>query len=74
MPDFSFLLVESQTGLDKLHASGLVGLCPKKMDAEADLFVEKMKTGGAIKDAVFSMSIGDLEESSYITFGGYDLK
>lgn len=55
-----------------LKASGLVGLSPRHYERDADLFVEKMKDGGAINDAIFSMSIAPGQEQSKITFGGYD--
>lgn len=72
MPNFNFLEVIEQKGLDAIKASGLVGLSPEKFDADADLFVLKMKEGGAIDEAVFSMSIASGEDTSKITFGGYD--
>ena len=40
-----------------LRSSGLVGLSPSHYEKNADLFVEKMKEGGAIDEAIFSMSI-----------------
>lgn len=55
-----------------LKASGLVGLSPRHYERDADLFVDKMKKEGAIKDAIFSMSIAEGYEQSKITFGGYD--
>lgn len=55
-----------------LKASGLVGLSPRHYERDADLFVEKMKQGGAISDAIFSMSIAPGYEQSKITFGGFD--
>jgi len=55
-----------------LKASGLVGLSPRHYEKDADLFVDKMKEGGAISDAVFSMSIAPGYAQSKITFGGYD--
>lgn len=40
-----------------LKASGLVGLSPRHYEKDADLFVSKMKEGGAINEAIFSMSV-----------------
>lgn len=71
VPDFRFIDVTSQSGLDMLQTSGLVGLSPKRMEHNADLFVEKMKQGGAIEDAIFSMSIAPGDKQSIITFGGF---
>lgn len=74
MNDFHFVNVNHQSGLGMLKASGLVGLSPRHYERDADLFVEKMKDGGAINNAIFSMSIAPGNEQSKITFGGYDEK
>ena len=63
----------SQNGLGMLRSSGLIGLSPSHYEKNADLFVEKMRDGGAIDEAVFSMSIAQGYEQSKITFGGYDV-
>jgi len=71
--DFSFMNVLSSYNLGELHATGLVGLGPKKTDNRADLFVEKMKEVGVIDEAVFSLYINLKADRSKMTFGGYDL-
>lgn len=55
-----------------IHASGLVGLSPRKFHPDADLFILKMKESGSIDEAVFSMSIAPGWQQSKMTFGGYD--
>lgn len=67
------MMVIVQKGLDTLKTSGLVGLCPKLLHGDGDLFIMKMKKIGAIDKAIFSMSIGMGDVMSKITFGGYDL-
>lgn len=51
------MIVTKQYNLDSIKSSGLVGLSPSHFDAECDLFIEKMKSSGAIDKSVFSMSI-----------------
>ena len=63
-----------QTGLGNLEASGIVGLSPKSMAKRGDLFIKKMRDNGIIDQALFSMMIELENETSKITFGGYDLE
>ena len=64
--------VLSSYNLGNLHATGLVGLGPKKTDDRADLFIEKMKDVGVIDQAAFSLYINLKDDKSKITLGGYD--
>ena len=73
-PDFTFIVVDQQNGLDRLASSGIVGMSPNHFEAESDLFIEKMKQTGAIDESIFSLSIGMNDQQSKITFGGYDLE
>ena len=69
--DFQFMLVVwEEIGVE---VSGLVGLSPNGIQDRSDLFIEKMKTAGAIDHAIFSFSIGMDDVQSKIIFGGYDL-
>ena len=70
--DFSFLTVFEQDGLDSLYASGIVGLSPGHGSVN-DLFIQKLKSSGTIKQAVFSLMIELQHDRSKMTFGGYDL-
>ena len=46
-----------------------------KASFESDLFIEKMKKDGVIKQAVFSLMVGiGRDQPSKMTLGGYDLK
>jgi len=56
--DFTFMVVWGQKDLANLKSSGLIGMSPNHFDSESDLFIEKMKTSGAIDHAMFSLSIG----------------
>ena len=55
-----------------IKSSGLVGMS-NGPSIHGDLFMHKMKSIGAIDQAVFSLSIGRGGYESVITFGGYDL-
>ena len=68
---FNFVLVTSQDGLETLDSDGIVGLGPTK-DPETSLFIDRMKSSGAIQSAVFSFAIDPSGQSSYMTLGGYD--
>ena len=63
-----------QTGLDNLEASGIVGLSPNNFERRGDLFIKKMRDAGVIDQALFSIMIELKNDSSKITFGGYDLE
>ena len=55
-----------------LKADGILGLAPTKQGTQADLVLEELSTQGLIKASVFSMLIGDQDEESKATFGGYN--
>ena len=50
----------------------MVGLSPKIHTRNADLLIQKMKEGGALDEAIFSISIAYDSVQSTVTFGGYD--
>jgi len=52
--------------------SGIIGMSPKK-EKLGTLFISKLKVSGAIDEAVFSFYINVRDNTSKITFGGYDL-
>jgi hypothetical protein len=54
-------------------ASGIVGLSPKG-DGVGDLFIEKFKENDILDEAVFSLYIDLVNETSKMSFGGYDLE
>jgi hypothetical protein len=45
-------------------SDGLVGMSPKETDEYGDLFITKMKNSGVIDQAIFSMYINLLENTS----------
>lgn len=49
-------------------------MSPKSFEKRGDLFIEKMRDAGVIDQALFSMMIELKNETSKITFGGYDLE
>ena len=54
--------------------SGTIGMSPRA-SSDSDLFIEKMKKDGVIKQAVFSLMVGiGRDQPSKMTLGGYDLK
>ena len=73
-PEFTFMVIKQQWGLDRLACSGIVGMSPNHFEEDSDLFIEKMKQTGAIDQSIFSLLIGMNNQQSKITFGGYDLK
>jgi len=62
--DFGFMTVGQQNNLDTLMSDGLVGMSPKETDEYGDLFITKMKNSGVIDQAIFSMYINLLENTS----------
>jgi hypothetical protein len=49
-------------------------MSPNHFEKESDLFIEKMKSAGAIDHALFSLSIASGNDQSMMTFGGYDIE
>jgi hypothetical protein len=47
-PDFNFMLVLRQSGLDMLEVQGLIGLTPRHIEEDADLFIEELHGSGVI--------------------------
>ena len=68
------LLIEDSWDLNGLYADGILGMAPSSQRGKADLVVQKLYQQGAIPENVFSFQIGDLEEKSMVTIGGYDVE
>ena len=68
------LLIEDSWDLNGLYADGILGMAPTSQRGKADLVVEKLWEQGAIPESVFSFQIGDLDEKSVVTIGGYDVE
>jgi hypothetical protein len=58
--NYSFINVLYQSGLRGMmyDQSGILGLSPKRTSPENDLFIEKLKKDGTIKQAIFSLMVG----------------
>ena len=67
------LVIEDSWDLKGLYADGILGLAPTAQRGKADLVVQKLYEQGSIPENVFSFQIGDLDEKSVITIGGYDV-
>lgn len=68
------LLIEDSWDLNGLYADGILGMAPTSQSGKADLVVKKLWEQGAIPESVFSFQIGDLDEKSVVTIGGYDVE
>jgi cell division protein YceG involved in septum cleavage len=60
--------------LSNLRGSGILGMSPyDESDSRGDLFILKMKKANVIDQSVFSLYINLKNNTSKITFGGYNL-
>jgi hypothetical protein len=66
------LVINQAWDLDNLYADGIMGMSPSSQYSEAELVIEEMHQQGVIDEQVFSIQVGDHEEASKITIGGYD--
>lgn len=57
-----------------LKADGIMGLSPTAQNTEADLLIDEIADADLVPNKMFSLLIGDDEEQSKMTFGGYDPK
>lgn len=73
--DFGFTSIIAQSGLDGLRCNGVIGMSPAEESASAggDFFLDKLHETGTIDQRVFSLYINTAEDSSRITYGGFDL-
>lgn len=72
--DYKLLSVYRTSQLKAMKADGILGLAPSSQRTQAQLFVERLYDEGIIDQKLFSFYITKGEESSRVTFGGYDLK
>lgn len=72
-PNYSFLSVFEAKDLEGLQSDGILGLAPSSQNTTAELFIDRLVRHGLITERVFAFSLGGTDESSKVTFGGYDL-
>ena len=51
-----------------------MGLAPSNQNTGSELFIDRLKREGIIKDRVFSFMLGGTDEESKAIFGGYDMR
>lgn len=66
------LVINQAWDLDGLYADGIMGMSPTSQYSDADLVIEELYTQGVIDEKAFSIQVGDGDEPSRITIGGYD--
>ena len=67
-----FLNALQTTGLSGLKADGILGLSPSDQGSGADMLLDELQQKGLLETRTFSFQIGDGNELSYVTMGGYD--
>ncbi len=66
------LVLDYAWDLDNLYADGIMGMSPTCQESGAELVIEEMYKQGVIDEQLFSIQVGDFQEPSFITIGGYD--
>lgn len=68
----SILVINQAWDLEGLYADGIMGMSPSNQEGGAELVIDELYNQGAIDEKIFSIQVGDFEEPSKITIGGYD--
>lgn len=68
------IVIQNTRDFEGLQADGILGMSPTHHDEKGELLIEELYNQGEIDARIFSMQIGDLNEESVITLGGYDLE
>ena len=67
------LVLDYAWDLENLYADGIMGMSPTVQESGAELVLEEMHRQGVIDNQLFSIQVGDYNEPSYITIGGYNV-
>ena len=66
------LVINNAWDLEGLYADGIMGMSPSVQESGAELVIEELYKQEVIDEKVFSIQVGNMDEASKITIGGYD--